>query len=151
MTAMPVHEAPILRRRSVALFLSLAVNLLLLGFLASRLVQPAETDGIGHTTFVLERLASTLPGADAQILRAEWAAHGDAISTSEADARTARERIRATLRTEPLDPAALDAAMTSFRQCRTAQHQVLQAVLRAAILRMSADGRRTLADWSAHK
>jgi uncharacterized membrane protein len=151
MTVLPVRDAPAQRRRSAVLFLSLALNLLLLGVLASQLWSPPRSNSMGHTTFVLEQLASTLPAGDAQFLREEWAAQGPAIAATEAAAHAARDGIRETLRAEPLDPGALDAAMARFRQARTAQHQALQAVLRAAILRMSADGRRTLADWSAHK
>jgi len=95
----------------------------------------------------IERLAGTLPTADAEILRAEYRANAVSVDASREAYRNAQDDVRQTLRDEPFQVEAMRAAMVKTRAARQVFDQLLQDVIASASARMSAAGRSKLADW----
>jgi hypothetical protein len=88
-----------------------------------------------------------LPGADADVLRAEYGVNSATVDASREAYRKAQDDVRATLRGEPFQPEAMRAAMSQTRSARQAFDQLLQDVIASAAAKMSAAGRNKLADW----
>jgi len=133
---------------------SLALNLFLVGatgaffarhYFAERAGAAAPLDrGVASR---IERLAATLPGPDADILRGEYRANAVAVDASRDAYRQAQDDVRQTLRVEPFDPEAMRAAMLKTRAARQNFDQLLQDVIASAAAKMSTGGRSRLADW----
>ena len=72
----------------------------------------------------VERLAATLPPADADIVRKQMQAHHDAIETGpDRNYQAAREEIRETLRQDPFKVEDMRAAMAKTRAARQTYDQ----------------------------
>jgi len=95
----------------------------------------------------IERLAATLPAADADVLRAEYRANASRLDAAREEYRNAQDEVRHILRVEPFDPEAMRGAMTATRTARQGFDQLLQDVIASAAARMSAAGRNKLAEW----
>jgi uncharacterized membrane protein len=95
----------------------------------------------------MERIAATLPTADADILRAEYRAKATNVDGARATYRNAQDEVRRILRTEPFQAGAMRAAMSEQRAARQVFDQSLQDVVASAAARMSAAGRTKLAEW----
>jgi uncharacterized membrane protein len=129
------------------LFGSLALNLFFIGLAIAFFVrEPAPLDR--SVSARVERLASTLPAPDADKLRAEFKAKRAGVEGARAEYEAARDGIRAVLRREPFDAAAMRAAMAKTRAARQDFDVVLQGVIAQAAENMSPAGRQKLADYS---
>ena len=95
----------------------------------------------------VERIATTLPPSDADLLRDQIKANRAAIEDTQTKYRTAQDGIRATLRQEPFDPAAMREAMAKTRAARQNFDQTIQGVFATTAAQMTAAGRHALADW----
>src|SRR5262245_4823115 len=104
---------------------SLALNLFFVGaggallarhYLAPPAATPAPVDRTVSAR--IERLAATLPAADAEIVRAEYHANAANVEASRAGYRNAQDEVRRILRTEPFQGDAMRAAMTQQRAAR---------------------------------
>ncbi len=95
----------------------------------------------------IERLASTLPANDGEILRGEYRATAASVDGSREAYRRAQDGVRETLRNEPFQPEAMRAAMSETRRARQAFDQLLQDVIASAAAKMSVAGRNKLAEW----
>ena len=128
------------------LFGSLALNLFLIGIASALLIREPEIPdrSIGAR---IERLASTLPPSDADKLRAEFRAQREAVNGTRATYDNARDGIRAVLRHEPFDSAAMREAMAKARAARQQFDQVMQGIMVKAAGEMSPAGREKLAEW----
>jgi uncharacterized membrane protein len=132
---------------------SLAVNLFFVGVGGALIVRgymgaPAATAPFDRSAAArIERLAVTLPPADGEELRAEFRAQAAVVEPARDAFRQAQDAARAVLRTEPFEPAALRAAMARARGARQTLDEALQEVIAKAASRMSAEGRKKLADW----
>ncbi|HZD90270.1 MAG TPA: periplasmic heavy metal sensor [Pseudolabrys sp.] len=128
---------------------SLALNLFFIGIAAAMFIRgPEPAPRWDPNVFVrVERLATTLPPADAQILRSAMDANHAAIAKSQDAFHNARDDIRGTLRQQPFQVDAMRAAMAKTRAARQAYDQVIGAVFANAAAKMSAAGRIALADW----
>jgi uncharacterized membrane protein len=128
------------------LFGSLALNLFFIGVTAALLVRtPAPVDrNIGAR---IERLAASLPQPDGDKLRADFRAERAAVNAARLNYDKARDGIRAVLRTEPFDAAAMRDAMSKARAARQDFDLVLQGVVATAAAEMSPAGRQKLAEW----
>ena len=128
---------------------SLALNLFFIAFAIALAVRPpAPAPAWDRDVFVrVERIAETLPAADAAILRAQIAANRGGIEAAQAKHRSAQDIIRETLRAEPFDAEALRAAMANTRTARQAFDQTIQSVFAGSAAQMSQAGRQALADW----
>jgi uncharacterized membrane protein len=127
---------------------SLALNLFFVGValaMAIRAPTPASWD---RDIFVrVERIAATLPTADAELLRGEVNANRQAIENAQTQYRAGQNQIREALRKEPFDLETMRAAMAKARGARQNFDQTLQGVFAGAASKMSHAGRQALADW----
>jgi len=130
---------------------SLALNLFFVGVaiaMAIRAPEPASTTVRDRDVFVrLERLAATLPPADAVILRGRTDANRETIESAQTKYRSAQGTIRQALRREPFDAEAMRAAVAGTRTARQTYDQAIQGVYADAAAQMSSAGRNALADW----
>ncbi len=128
---------------------SLALNLFFIAFAAALAVRaPAPAPAWDRDVFVrAERIADTLPAADAATLRNRIKASRGDIESAQTKFRSAQDVIRDTLRAEPFDAEALRASMANARAARQAFDQTIQGVFAGAAAQMSQPGRQALADW----
>jgi uncharacterized membrane protein len=129
------------------LFGSLALNLFFIGVTAALLIR-SPNPAPRNVSARIERLAESLPAADALKLRTEFAAAGSAVEKARADYDKARDGIRDVLRREPFDAAAMREAMGKSRAARQEFDVVLQGMIAKAAGEMSPAGRQAMADWS---
>jgi uncharacterized membrane protein len=128
---------------------SLALNLFFIGVaLAIAIRAPAPPPRWDPNVFVrVERLAATLPPADADLLRGAYQTHHDAIESAQEKYQSAREHIHETLRHDPFKVEDLRAAMAETRVARQNFDQVIQDVFADMASQMSAAGRHAVANW----
>jgi uncharacterized membrane protein len=150
--SLAAHAVPSLARRAGSRWLllgSLALNLFFVGVaLAIAIRAPAPPPRWDPNVFVrIERLAATLPAADANVLQGLIAANHAAIETTQNKYHAARDEIRATLRQNPFKVEDMRAAMAKTRAARQSFDLVIQGVFADAAAKMSAAGRLALANW----
>lgn len=127
---------------------SLALNLFFIGIAVALAVRAPSPPAWDRDVFVrVERLAATLPAADADLLRGQIQSNRETIEDAQSKYRAAQDVIRQTLRREPFDAAAMRAAMTQTRAARQSFDQVIQGVFAVTAAQMSSSGRNALADW----
>jgi uncharacterized membrane protein len=127
---------------------SLALNLFFIGVAIAMAVRAPAPPSWDRNVFVrVERIAASLPAADADLLRGQIKASRDGIENAQSKYRAAQDTIRAMLRQEPFDAAALQAAMAKARAARQDFDQSIQAVFASSAAQMSSAGRKALADW----
>lgn len=135
------------RAKSIALFVSIAVNVLLISAVATQALTTSDFRGRGRSAESrVERLAKHLPTSDADKLRKAFAAHAGELPAARAELKASREAVRAALRAEPFDPARLEKTLAAMDASRAHMKQILRAALVSAASEMSADGRARLAD-----
>jgi uncharacterized membrane protein len=135
---------------------SLALNLFFVGaagavaFRYSSPVPLATIARIDHgLASRLDRIAASLPGNDAQLMRAQLVADAEKVATAQADLRLSQDDVRKSLRAEPFDPNAMRNAMAANHAARENFDQVLHDMIASAAAKMSVVGRNKLADWPA--
>lgn len=127
---------------------SLALNLFFIGVAIAMAVRAPAPPSWDRNVFVrVERIAASLPVADADLLRGQVKASQDGIEKAQSTYRAAQDTIRTILRQEPFDAAALQAAMAKARAARQDFDQSIQAVFAGSAAQMSPAGRKALADW----
>jgi len=127
---------------------SLALNLFFVGVAVAMAIRAPAPPYWDRNVFVrVERLAVTLPPADADLVRGAMNANHAVIDTAQTKFHDAREHIHTVLRQEPFDPAALRAAMAESRNARLAFDQLIQGIFATTAAQMSGAGRHALADW----
>jgi uncharacterized membrane protein len=133
---------------------SLALNLFFVGAAGAYLVHQYGTTSTPTSPRLdrsvagrIERIAATLPPADADILRATFRADTAQVETAQAALRREQDAVRGTLRAEPFNVAAMRAAMADTRAARQNFDLVLHDMVAVAASRMSVAGRNKLADW----
>ena len=109
------------RAQSIALLVSLAVNLLLVSAIVTYAVRGHDRGGRDRMAAGIERMAGRLPEADATRLRAAYQAHVDEFRAAREDIRRLREAVRAALHAEPFDPKALDQATENLARRQEVQ------------------------------
>ena len=126
---------------------SLALNLFFIGVVAALAIR-SPAPAWDRDVFVrVERIASSLPPADAEILRGRIQASRADIEAAQTKHRAAQDIIREALRAQPFDADALRAAMANTRAARQAFDQTIQAMFAGSAAQMSQAGREALADW----
>jgi uncharacterized membrane protein len=134
---------------------SLTLNLIFVGAAAAMAVQHSNAVtplqpvvGIPHSFDQhFNRVAASLPPADAIIMRAEFRAQAVKLATAQAQIRLSQEAVRNSLRAQPFDPAAVRLAMDETSAARNDFYQLVHNVVAAATAKMSPAGREMLADW----
>jgi uncharacterized membrane protein len=127
---------------------SLALNLFFVGVAIAMAVRAPAPSYWDRNVFVrVERLAATLPPADADILRSRINASRTAIEDAQTAYHTAQDQIHEVLRQEPFDIEAMRAAMAKTRAGRQAFDQTIQGVFAGVAASISPAGRQALANW----
>ena len=127
---------------------SLALNLFFVGAAIAMAIRAPAASNWDRNVFVrVERIAATLPPADADLLRGQVNASRAAIEDAQTKYRAAQEAIRTILRSDPFDPAAMQTAMANSRAARQNYDLVIQGAFAGPTAQMSSAGRHALADW----
>ena len=127
---------------------SLALNLFFVGIAIAMAVRAPAPSYWDRNVFVrIERLAATLPPADADTLRGEVNANCAPIESAQTAYHTAQDHIREVLRQEPFDVEALRAAMAKTRTARLTSDQTVQDVFAVIAAKISPAGRQAMANW----
>jgi uncharacterized membrane protein len=135
------------RAQSIALLVSLAVNVLLISAIAAYALQGHHHRDRGdRRAAVIERLAGRLPDADAAKLRSAYTAHLDEFKAARDEVRRLREAARTALRAQPFDPKAFQQAAETLAARRAAVDQAFTNVIAGAVIQMSPQGRARLLD-----
>jgi uncharacterized membrane protein len=130
------------------LLASLALNLFFVGVAIAMAVRAPSNSGWDRNVFVrVDRIAATLPQADSEILRQKIQASHDAIEAAQREYRADQDAIRATLRQDAFNGAAMRDAMAKTRAARQNYDQIIQGAFASAAEVMSPAGRHALADW----
>ncbi len=137
---------------------SLALNLIFVGaagavaFRYSSQVPLTAVARINHSLADrLDRIAASLPPADAELLRTQLRDEAVKVAAAQADLRLSQEDVRKSLRAQPFDPEAMRAAMAKNRAAHENFDQVLHDTIATAAAKMSTIGRVKLADWPAER
>ena len=137
---------------------SLALNLFFVGaagavaFRYSSPVPLTTVARIDHSlTGRLDRIATSLPPADAELLRTQLRDEAVKVAAAQADLRLSQEDVRKSLRAQPFDAEAMRTAMAENRAARENFDQVLHDTIASAAAKMSVVGRTKLADWPAER
>jgi uncharacterized membrane protein len=144
------HAFPTIDRGSSRWLLlgSLALNLFFVGVAIAMVVRAPPTSYWDRNVFVrVERLAATLPPADADILRGEINANRAAIESAQTAYHRAQDNTHDVLRQEPFDVEAMRAAMAKTRAARLTSDQTVQGVFAVIASKISPAGRQALANW----
>jgi uncharacterized membrane protein len=127
---------------------SLALNLFFIGVAVAMAIRAPAPSYWDPNIFVrVERLAATLPPADADILRGQINENHAAIDDTQAKYHSARQHIHDALRQEPFDVEAMRAATAQTRAARQAFDQTVQGVFANIAAKISPAGRQALANW----
>ena len=127
---------------------SLALNLFFVGVALAMIIRAPAPSYWDPNVFVrVERLAATLPPADAEILRSQINANHAAIEDTQTKYHSARQHIHEILRQEPFDVAAMRAATAQTRAARLNFDQTIQGVFADIAAKISPAGRQALANW----
>ena len=144
------HAVPTMERGSPRWLLlgSLALNLFFVGVAIAMAIRAPAPSYWDRNVFVrVERLAATLPPADADTLRSRISANRPAIEETQNSYHTAQDSIHEVLRREPFDVEAMRAAMAKTRMARQAFDQTIQGVFAGIAASISPAGRQALANW----
>jgi uncharacterized membrane protein len=134
------------------LLASLVVNLFLVGVVAAYHMRGGVATGEAPGSQLrIERIAETLPKADAERLDVLFRARASELSEFTSAIRQAQERQRDGFRAQPYDPKAVNAAMEATRYNHDAAKRVVHEVIMRAAEQMSPEGRAKLAEWAAPK
>jgi uncharacterized membrane protein len=142
----------------IALVASLALNLLLIAVVGGqqlrRLVAGFPVDepvGFwsedGSPTPAVAQILAALPTGDAALLREAIAAHREQLAGIRAEFARAMQGVRAEIARTPADAERLREAIETARRARQAFGPILQAILLAAVPRMSEQGRQVLSQY----
>ena len=147
--------APVALSRGTSRWLllgSLALNLFFVGIAVAMAIRAPAPPTWDRDIFVrIERIASTLPAPDADLLRGDVKARRQALQDAQHQFFTAREQIHAALRRDPFSAEDMRAAMIKTRAARQNFDQTLQGIFAEAASRMSNAGRNALADWPPNR
>lgn len=132
-----------LRLRVWLLPASLALNVFLI---AGWIIHIESEPGPPSPDRIAARLAKGLSPEDAALLQRAFASGEDALRRSHQEMEQNDERLRAILRTEPFDKEAFRAVLADNDRTRAQFGQSVLATLPDAVAKMSAEGRRKLAE-----
>jgi len=130
------------------LLASLALNLFFVGVALAMIFRAPAPSYWDPNVFVrVERLAATLPPADAEILRNQISANHTAIDAAQTKYHSARRHIHEVLQQEPFDVEAMRAATAQTRAARLNFDQTIQGVFADIAAKITPAGRQALANW----
>lgn len=144
------------RRSKRFMLLSVALNLFFIGIAGTLIARAYFAPPSVITVTIdrgaaarMERIAATLPGGDAEIMRAAYRDNAATLDAARDDFEKAVVTIKESFRADPYDVEATRAAMADTR----AKHQrfivLLHDAIAAAAGKMSPTGRIKLAEYSS--
>ncbi|MFG1268758.1 periplasmic heavy metal sensor [Xanthobacter versatilis] len=98
-------------------------------------------------TVHIDRLAATLPAADAAVLRARFGDIADSLAAAEQASRLAQDKARSAISATPFDESRGDQAFVELRAARRAVWLIVHKAILDAAKDMSQEGRDQLAAW----
>ncbi|WP_162136936.1 periplasmic heavy metal sensor [Magnetospirillum molischianum] len=125
---------------------SLALNVFL-GTVLVVVYRPNHPPPPGITE-IAERIAVTLPSADAAILREVVAVRAPEIESGHRTLRAFPDQVRAVLGMSDFEPGALRQLFTEFSAARQRMDDALAALVIEAATRMSHEGRAAISRWN---
>jgi len=141
-----------LRAKSIALFVSIAVNVLLISAIAAQaLSAPGFKSRDRSAESRVERLAKKLPSPDADKLRKAFAARAGDLPAARAELTASRDAFRQALKAEPFDPARLEKSLVAMDVSRAKIKQIMRTAVAAAAAEMTAEGRGRLAEGAKRR
>src|SRR5512144_1379361 len=127
---------------------SLALNLFFVGAAVAMVIRAPAPSYWDPNVFVrVERLAATLPPADAEIVRNQMNTNHAATDEAQTTYDSARQHIHEVLRQEPFDVEAMRAATAQTRAARLNFDQTIQGVFADIAAKITPAGRQALANW----
>jgi uncharacterized membrane protein len=132
---------------------SLALNLFFIGTAGALVVRHYTAPVTAPTTIDrsaagrIERIATTLPSADAEIMRDEYRAKAATLDAARSEFENVVDDIRQTFRAEPYNLEATRAATASARVARQRFEELLQGVIASSAAKMSRAGRLKLSEF----
>ena len=130
----------------VALFVSLAANVLYGGIAMGRAAKPLPMQA---ETVALGPILKSLPEADRRLMKRAFAQHRDELAHAGAAAKASASALREALKADPYDPQRVEAALADYRSNFHALHDLEQNVFWEAAEHISPRGRAMLADSQA--
>jgi uncharacterized membrane protein len=131
---------------------SLALNLFFVGVAVAMAIRTPAVPTWNRDVFVrIERIAATLPPADADLLRGEANADKQKLEKAQSQYFNARQGIHAALRSDTFSVDDMRTAMARTRAARQSFDQILQGIFADAAAKMSHAGRLALADWPPNR
>jgi uncharacterized membrane protein len=134
---------------SAALFVSLALNIFVAGWVAGHGIGRPGGPGMmseGGIRLGMQRVLRVLPPDDRKLMEGLFEARRSAIRGAFEALREAREAVGDTLRAEPFDQAAFERAYAEMRRRSAEIQESIHDVIMAAAPRLSPTGRRELAE-----
>jgi len=130
--------------RNGLLLVSLCLNAVLVGYLASLWLRPQQPLQEASVPRVIERVAARLPSADADILWRIYRSKQNEFAAARSDYVQALVRPIRLIGEEPLDAEALRKALVDSRDKRLRIGDLVIETFLEALSQMSTDGRRRL-------
>ena len=130
-----------LRGRRIAFGLSLALNVLLVAYVATQLLQPAPPRRTVGVQAMIERISRDLPPGDKDVFEAAFAQDRARLMAASETMRAARRALDASIAARPFDPAATRVAMQQWREAWQRMSTTFEESFLAALQGISPDGR----------
>ena len=131
---------------SVALFISLALNIFVAGWVAGHRMGPPGGMGEAGIRIGIQRVLRFLPPDDKPVVEAMFEAERPNIRGQFQALREARKKVADILRAPDFDQAAFESAYGEMRQRSADVQNAIHALIVAAVPKLSPAGRRALAD-----
>jgi uncharacterized membrane protein len=144
------------RRSKRILFVSVALNLFFIGIGATLFARSYFAPPLPITVNIdrgasarMERIAQTLPTADAEIMRATYRDNAASLDAARDEFENAVAEIKASFRKQPYDVELTRKAMADTREKNQRFIALLHNAISGAAAKMSPEGRAKLAEYSA--
>jgi uncharacterized membrane protein len=141
-------RAPMLRRLQIALAISVALNLFVVGIVAGAMLHRENWDARGAMTRELGfgPFSGALGKPERDALRQYLQERAPQLRAANAQRGREIAAVQAALRAEPFDPEALRAALAAMEQRQTGQLKLGYEAIFDVFAKMPPDQRRALAD-----
>lgn len=135
------------RWKGIVLVVSLALNLLVVGVVATAAIRHRLGPPPGFTQATVVTFARSLPEPRRREIWESTRPERMALRPYRAELRRARAEVRRTLVAEPFDPARFRAAHERLLEAEVSARKVAHLLFEATALRMTPDERRAFAQW----
>ncbi len=134
--------------RRIVLGVSLALNVLLVAYVATQMLQPPPPQRPAQRAVgiqaMIERISRDLPPGDKQIFEEAFARDRPRLMAASEQMRAARRSLDATIAARPFDPGATRLAMEQWRNAWQGMSTMFNESFLAALQGISPDGRATI-------